>query len=88
LHEAITDANWKDAMDTEYSALMNNRTRHLVPAHQAHNLVDCNWVFMVKHKSDGSIDRYKARLVVRGFKRQYGIDNEDTFNLMVKIATI
>jgi hypothetical protein len=47
---------------------MKNRTWHLVPAHQAHNLVDYKWVFKVKHKSDGSVDQYKARLVAKGFK--------------------
>jgi hypothetical protein len=59
-----------------------------VLAHQTHNLVDCKWVFKVKHKSDGSIDRYKASLVMKGFKQWYGIDYEDTFSHVVKISTI
>jgi hypothetical protein len=68
---ALADPRWKQAMDDEYAALMKNGTWHLVPAT---NLIDCKWVFKVKHKVDGSIDRYKARLVAKDFKQCYGID--------------
>jgi hypothetical protein len=60
---------------------------HLVPATEASNVIDCKWVFKVK-KVDGSVDHYKARLVVKGFKQRYGIDYDDTFSSVVKPATI
>lgn len=82
------DTNWKAAMDSEYLALMKNKTWHLVPPKKGINIIDCKWVYKVKRKPDGSLDRYKARLVAKGFKQRYGIDYEDTFSPIVKATTI
>jgi hypothetical protein len=75
-------------MDEEFAALMKNKTWRLVPPHSGKNIIDCRWIYKVKRKSDGSIDRYKARVVAKGFKQRYGIDYEDTFSPVVKIATV
>ena len=47
-------------------------------------MVGCKWVFKLKHNSDGSISRYRARLVAKGFHQQYGVDFEKTFSLVIK----
>lgn len=46
------------------------------------------WVFNVKRKSDGIIERCKAHLVVKGFNQCYGLDYEDTFSLILKISVV
>jgi hypothetical protein len=86
--EAATQQEWTKAMDVEYQALVKNNTWHVVPRREAKNVIDSKWVYKIKRHDDGSIDRYKVRLVAKGFKQMYGIDYEDTFSLVVKEATI
>jgi hypothetical protein len=75
-------------MDSEIQSLHKNKTWHLVSLPGKVDVIDSKWVYKIKKKSDGSIDRYKARLVTKGFKQRYGIDYEDIFGPVVKAATI
>lgn len=60
LKDALANPNWKLAMDVEFDALLKNKTWHLVPPAKGRNVIDCKWVYKVKKKADGSIDRYKV----------------------------
>ena len=75
-------------MQSEFSALTKNNTRVLVPRPPHVNVVSCKWVYKLKQHADGSLDKYKARLVARGFTQQYGVDYQDTFSHVVKPATV
>jgi hypothetical protein len=89
ISDALHDKNWRKVMDAEYMALMRNKTWHLVPRSHGQNIIDSKWDFKEKRKIDGTLDKYKACLVVaKGYKQRYGIDYEDTFSPVVKAATI
>ena len=75
-------------MEQEYQALKKNHTWDLVPLPSNRKAVDCKWVFRVKENADGSINKYKARLVSKGFQQVHGFDFHETFSLVVKSVTV
>ncbi|GJY59409.1 ribonuclease H-like domain-containing protein [Tanacetum coccineum] len=85
---ALRDPHWKEAMLDEYNALISNGTWALVPRPANVNVVRSMWLFKHKFKADGSLSRYKARLVANGRSQQQGIDCDETFSPVVKPATI
>ncbi|WVZ91395.1 hypothetical protein U9M48_037575 [Paspalum notatum var. saurae] len=85
---ALKDPNWHHAMLEEYNALMSNNTWCLVPKPAGVNVVTGKWIFRHKLHPDGSLARYKARWVVRGFTQEQGVDYDETFSPVIKPATI
>jgi hypothetical protein len=88
VRSALSDPAWRNAMQDEFDALQANNTWTLVPRPPGVNLVTGKWVFRHKFKSDGSLDRYKARWVLRSFTQRPGIDYDETFSPVVKPATV
>ena len=79
---------WHGAMHDEIQALHSNNTWSLVPFHPSMNVVGILWVYKIKYCVDGSIKRYKAHLVARGFTQQEGIDYSETLSPVVKPTII
>ncbi|GJQ93793.1 ribonuclease H-like domain-containing protein [Tanacetum coccineum] len=85
---ALKDLNWRNAMYDEYNALVKNGTWLLIPSPAGVNMVRSMWLFEHKFHADGTLSRYKARLVANGSSQQLGVDFDETFSLVVKLATI
>ena len=79
--EAISSdqsTQWKNAMKEEYNSLIENRTWDLTKLPKGRNLIDVRWLFKIKQNPDGTIERYKAQLVAKGYSQHYGIDYDET----------
>lgn len=74
-------------MDEEYNSFLKNGTWEVVPCPANCRPIACKWVYKIKYKNL-KIDRYKARLVVKGYTQRYGIDYDETFSPVVKMETI
>lgn len=70
-------------MDQEYAALLQNNTWDLCPCPLDEHIIDTKWVYKMKQKEDGNLDRCKARLVAKGFEQVYDIDYSETIFIPV-----
>jgi hypothetical protein len=85
---ALIDPSWCHIMEEEYDALITNNTWDLVPHPVGSNVFTGKWIFMHKFNSNGTLERYKARWVLRGFTQRPTVDYDETFSRVVKPATV
>lgn len=87
----VVSPHWRKAMSDEFTAQTGHRTWDLVELTNAGNnvnVVGCRWIFMIKRNADGTVARYKARRVAKGFTQRPGINYHEIFSPVVKPATI
>lgn len=79
---------WHQAMVEELAAIASSGTYTLVDAPPGGKVLPCRWVFTIKRGADGRVQRYKARLVVKGFAQREGIDFSEVFAPTSKYASL
>ena len=91
VHEALKGEQsdqWKEATKCKYSSLIKNGTWELVPPPEGKNFVGSRWVLKVKHNEDGSMDRFKTRLVAQGYSQVEGADYEEVFSPVAHYTSV
>lgn len=90
--EAINDPvhgpSWREAVRCEIRMLILNGTFRETNRPDQANVITGKWVFLVKYALNGGVERYKARLVARGFSQQPGIDYKETFAPTMRIDSL
>jgi len=86
--EEVSRLVWVDSMVEEYDSTMKKNVWELVPSVENKLVVGSRWIYKVKHVIDGSIEKYKAIFVAKGFSQVYIIDYEETFSLVERYSSI
>jgi hypothetical protein len=86
--EATSEQVWKDAMIEEYQSILKNDVWDIVPRPEGKSVVTSKWIYKIKHATDGSIKKYKARFVSRGFSQIEGVDYDETFSPVARYTSI
>jgi hypothetical protein len=83
--EASGEQVWQDAMTEEYQSILKNDVWDVVPRPEGKSVVTSKWIYKIKHAVDGSIEKYKARFMARGFSQIEGVDYDKTFRTSSQI---
>jgi len=86
--QVVGNLKWDNAMDEKIAALDANVTWELVALPKNKKAIGHRWVYKVKHNVDGSMSKYKIRLVAKGYAQTYGINYEETCSPIAKMTTV
>ena len=79
---------WKEAINDEVKSILQNHTWELVDLLPGSKPLGYKWIFKKKMKADGSIDKYKVKLVIKGYKQKEGLHYFDTYSPVTRISSI
>ena len=91
VHEALNGSEnkeWSNAMEQEMKSIYSNDVWDLVELPEGRQPVGSKWVFKKKLHADGSIHRFKARLVAQGFAQRHGYDYDETFSPVIRFESL
>ena len=86
--EAVQQSVWVDAMVEEYDSIVQNSVWDVVPRLEDKLVVSSRWIYKVKHVAGSSIEKHKAKFVVKGFSQVERIDYEETFGPIARYSSI
>lgn len=86
--ESTEKYHWIKAMKSEMNSLRENNTWDLIQLPKGNKVLPSKWVYKIKTNPDGSTDKYKARLVIKGYKQCKGVDYNETFSPVARLAAI
>ena len=88
VEEALALPQWCEAMQEELQSIESNNTWELVPRPSHQKVIGVKWIYKAKFCSDGSLDKYKACLVAKGYAQKEGVDYDDTFAPTARYSSI
>ncbi|KAH9743180.1 Integrase catalytic domain-containing protein [Citrus sinensis] len=86
--DAVKSEKWRKAMDVEIEAIKRNNTWELTELLEGGKKIGVKWVYKTKFNKNGEVDKYKARLVVKGYSQQHGVDYTEVFAPVARMETI